>query len=87
METAPVLLERIFEPVGDALTPDAAQRIVDWRIDDETQQRIDELADKCNEGDLSSEEAAEYDRYLSAFDIVAILQAKSRTVLEQTSPR
>jgi len=87
MESASVLLERIFEPVGDLLTPDAAQRIVDWRIDNETQQRIDELADKSNEGTLSAEEAGEYDRYLSAFDIVAILQARSRTVLEESANR
>ncbi len=85
METAPVLLERIFEPVGDVLTPVAAKRIVNWRVDEETQRRIDELADKCNDGTQSSEEAAEYDRYLSAFDIMAVLQSKSRVVLEKSA--
>lgn len=83
MATAPVLLERIFEPVGEILTPQAAQRIVNWRVDEETQSRLDELADKCNEGNLTSEEMAEYDRFLVAFDLVAILQSQARAVLEQ----
>ncbi|MCG8451097.1 MAG: hypothetical protein MI725_16130 [Pirellulales bacterium] len=82
METAPVLLERIFEPVGDVLTPTAAKRIVAWEIDDDTQHRIDYLADKSNNGTLTTDEAAEYDRYLSAFDIVAVLQAQARAILK-----
>jgi hypothetical protein len=85
METAPVILERIFEPVGEVLTPAAARRIANWSIDNDTQRRIDELADKSNNGTLTTEEAAEYDSYLSAFDIVAILQSQARTVLEKSS--
>jgi len=85
METAPLILERIFQPVGDVLTPGAAERIVSWKIDAETQQRIDELADKSNNGTLTSDEVAEYDSYLSAFDIAAILQSQARTVLEQSA--
>ena len=85
METAPVILERIFEPVGQSLTPDSAQAIASWTIDADTQQRIDDLADKSNNGTLSNDEATEYDRYLSAFDIVAILQSQARAVLEKSA--
>lgn len=83
MATAPILLERIFEPVADILTPEAAQRIIDWQVDNETQSRLDELADRCNEGKLTPEEMAEYDRYLAAFDLVAIIQSQARDVLNQ----
>ncbi len=84
MATAPILLERIFEPVAEILTPEAAQRIVDWQVDKETQNRLDELADRCNEGRLTLEEMAEYDRYLAAFDLVAVLQSQARNVLNQS---
>lgn len=82
MTSAPAILDRLFDPIGELLTPESARRIVEWRIDEETQQRIDELADKCNEGTLTADEASQYDRYLAAFDIVAVMQAKGRAVIE-----
>ena len=50
--------------------------------DDETQQRIDELADKCNEGKLSPEERAEYQEFVSLFNLLTLLQARARSILE-----
>ena len=85
MSTAPYL-DRIFEPLQDILTVDTAQRIVDWRADEATQIRLDELADKCTEGSLSSAEREEYDAYVRAIDFIGILQAKARSVLKRQSP-
>jgi hypothetical protein len=85
MSTAPYL-DRIFEPLGDVLNVDAAQRIVDWRADEATQARLDELADKCTEGSLTSAEREEYDAYIRAIDFIGILQAKARSVLRQKAP-
>ncbi len=85
METAPVLLDRIFEPLCDVITPESAGKIVEWRADGKTQQRLDELGDKCNEGQLSSEERDEYDVYIRAIDFIGVLQAKARTVLHRTA--
>ena len=45
------------------------------------QARLDELADKCNEGELTEAERAEYDAYVDAIDVISILQAKARSVL------
>ncbi len=67
----------------DSFTPEVARRIVDLRADAQTQARLDELADKANEGKLSPEEESEYDNYLEAFHLVTILQAKARRVLDQ----
>ena len=83
METAPVLLERIFEPLCDVITLESAERIADWRADEKTQLRLDELGDKCNEGLLSSEEREEYDIYIQAIDFIGILQSKARTILRR----
>ena len=83
MVTAPVLLERIFEPLCDVITLESAERIADWRADETTQLRLDELGDKCNEGLLSAEEREEYDIYIQAIDFIGILQSKARTILRR----
>jgi hypothetical protein len=74
-------LDRLLEPVAKCLTADVARQIVELRLDFGTQARIDELADKANEGTLSPAERAEYEGYVEAIDIVSILQAKARKLL------
>ncbi len=74
-------LERFFEPLVQCLTQDVAQRIVDLRADDALQSRIDELASKANEGELSESEDAEYRAYVEGIDILGVLQAKARAIL------
>ena len=76
------LLERMVDPIGKALTPDAARAILAVRADDETQDRIDRLADQCTEGSLNSEERAEYQEFVSLFNLLALLQSRARSVLQ-----
>jgi hypothetical protein len=78
------LLDRFLDPFGAFLTPEVARRLVDFRVDEQTQARIDELADKCNEGQLTPAEREEYDTYISVIDFITVLQAKARTVVEQS---
>ena len=59
------------------------RRLVAWRADEETQRRLDELGDKCNEGELSTAEREEYEAYVQAIDFIGILQAKARAVLQR----
>jgi hypothetical protein len=82
MATANVL-DRIFDPIEDALTPETARRLVAWRADEATQQRLDELGDKSNEGELTEAEREEYETYVRAIEFIAILQAKARLVLQR----
>ncbi len=77
------VLDRILDPFTECLTPEVAKRVTDLRADAETQARIDELADKANEGQLSDEERSEYDKYREAFHFITILQAKARTLLDR----
>ena len=53
------------------------------QADAETQARVDDLADKANEGTLSDQEKAEYRQLVEAFDIITILQAKARSLLDK----
>jgi hypothetical protein len=80
MATA-TLLDRIFDPLGEVLTPESARRLVAWRADAETQRRLDELGDKSSEGALTPAEREEYETYVQAIEFIAILQAKARGVL------
>ena len=81
MTTSASLLERMVDPISRALTPQAAEEIVNLRADAETQRRIDELADKCNEGLLSNEEQAEYQDYIALFNVLTVLQTRARGIL------
>jgi hypothetical protein len=72
----------MVEPIGRVLTREAAAEILEVRADAETQRRIDELADKCNEGTLTVEESYEYQEFISLFNILTVLQARAQTLLD-----
>lgn len=55
--------------------------LIEYRAGPDVQARVDELADKCNEGELTDGERDEYDDYLRAFHLIEILQRKARRVL------
>jgi hypothetical protein len=74
------VLDTWLDPV---ITPDVARRLVALRASEELQARVIELGQKANEGLLTPKEREEYDAYISANDIVAILQAKARRVLKR----
>ena len=72
---------RLIEALAECLTIDAARKIVTLRADDASQQYIDELADKANQGTLTEDEKSEYDRCLAVFHFIAVMQAKARRIL------
>jgi hypothetical protein len=71
--------------VGNAMPLDYAREIVELRADPRDQARIDELADKCNEGVLTDADRDEYDDYLQAIHVIGILQRKAKRVLANNS--
>ena len=75
------VIDRILEPVTGSLTPEVAQRIVNARMDEETQAGLDELAEKADRSELSEEERAEYEDFVETIDLVGIIKAKARNVL------
>jgi hypothetical protein len=83
MSTAAVHLDRLLEPFADCLTPEVAAKVADLRADDATQARIDYLADRANDGQLTDAERDEYAGYLHAIDVIAVLQAKARAQLRR----
>ena len=84
MSTA-TYLNRILEPVTDALTPEMARLFVDMRPDAELQTHVDDLAKKANDGTITPEEDAEYKALIDAADLVAILQLKARRIMTRNA--
>jgi len=58
------VLDHFLDPFGALFTPEVAERVAAFRVDAATQARIDALADKCTEGQLTAAEGEEYDTYL-----------------------
>ena len=79
------ILERLLEPVSRSLNIEAARQLIKVKADSKTQARIDVLAQKCNEGDLTPTEKTEYERYVTAGTLIAILQARARFILSKNS--
>lgn len=77
------LITLLLNQVAGCLTPEVAQRIVQLRADPLTQARLDELATKCNEGQLSDAEQQEYEAGVEVIDFIAILQSKARLLLKK----
>jgi hypothetical protein len=75
--------ERVLAAVGQCLDQQSAEALLRLRADREMQGRIEELADKCTEGRLTSEERDEYEALIRVGNFVAILQAKARRLLAE----
>ena len=73
--------DRSTEPLFRILSREQIEQIVGFRADEALQDRIDELAGKCTEGELTEEERSEYDGYVRANSFVATMQMRARKVL------
>jgi hypothetical protein len=74
-------LDRLLDPLARRLTPASARALVGFRADPGTLARIAELAEKCNEGELTASERVEYEAYVRAGDLITVLQSKARRLL------
>ena len=79
------VLEELFDPVGECLTPEVASKLIAFRAPPRVQARIDQLADKCSDGALTPEQRSVYESYLRAINFIGVLEAKARRVLAEDS--
>lgn len=78
------VLDRFLDPVRDILSPEIARAIADLRADSITQLRIEDLAARHHERQLNPDELAEYEALVSASNVMAVLQAKARSVVDRS---
>ena len=81
MSTISLHLDRFLAPLAGCLSPEVAAKVASLRADEALQDRIDYLADRANEGLLTTAESDEYLGYLHAIDVIAVPQAKARALL------
>lgn len=65
-------------PIFALLTPEQTQKLAQLQGDPSTAERLAELAEKSNEGELTSAERAEYEAYIEANNLLGVLQAEAR---------
>jgi len=75
-------LDRVLDPLAECLNAEAARRVLTLSIDPEIQARVQTLAERANEGELTPGERSEYLSYVEAADLLAIFKLKARRHLE-----
>jgi hypothetical protein len=71
-------LDQLLNPSTGWLTAVSAQKLIDWKVNDELRTRIEELGQKANRGTLTADEDAEYRAYLDDAELISLMQAKAR---------
>lgn len=74
--------DRGVRPLMQIVLPERAEAVIDFRADPALQERINELAEKSTEGQLTEAEKSEYAGYVRANKFVAILQQHARRLIE-----
>ena len=71
-------LEKFVDHLTRGFTPELAKHFAELpKPNPELQARLDDLAAKANEGSLSPEETAEYDKFVEYMDFVACMRLKA----------
>jgi hypothetical protein len=70
-------------PIFSILTVDQTKRLAELEGDPSLADRMAELAEKANEGKLSPSDREEYEAYIEANNLLAVLQAEARYRLTQ----
>ena len=85
MDQATLGLAKILDPVVACFTREVAQQVAALQASPEVAARLAALAEKCHAGLLTPEETTEYDAYLRAMDLLAVLQHQARALLARPS--
>jgi hypothetical protein len=72
--------DRGVRPMLEIVLPEKADAVIGFRADPELQARIEELAQKSTEGNLTEDERAEYSGYVRANKFVAILKRQAQQI-------
>ena len=77
MSVETIAFEKGVEPLMRLVFPEKLDEVLAYRPDEELQQRIDDLASKCNEAELTGSEREEYEGYVRANKFLAILRRQA----------
>ena len=72
--------DRGVRPMLEIVLPGKADSVIGFQADPDLQARIEELAQKSTEGELTEDERAEYAGYVRANKFVAILKRQAQQI-------
>jgi hypothetical protein len=77
--------DRGVRPMLELVLPEKVDVVIGFRADPKLQARIEELARKSTEGELTEDERAEYAGYVRANKFVAILKRQAQQLANYRS--
>lgn len=79
------MLGMFVDHLTQGFTPELARHFAELpKPAPEFQAHLDSLAEKANEGNLTPEEARQYDKYVEYMDFVALVRLKARSRISNT---
>ena len=79
----PGIWARLMQNPGGELLPEAAEYLLSIRFADSDVDRMRQLAERSETGELTDEERAEFDSYLHVGNLLAVIQSKARLALRR----
>ncbi len=84
--TEAAILGRLMQARDGGMSRDVAEYLLSIDFDADDTERMNALAERAREGNLTTEEAAELDSYLNVGSLLSILQSKARRLLKSERP-
>ena len=81
--TEAAILARVIESDPSAITADVARYLLSMQLQRADEERVDELSAKARAGSLTEPEAQELDSYLHIGRLLAVMQSRARTSLNE----
>ena len=76
-------LEGLLDPLASSLAPSALRRIMEFQNSPQVQARVDYLAKRANDGELTPDEDAEYEALIDGAELITILKLKAKRLLAE----
>ncbi len=71
------IADSLLESAAQCLDDESVRALGELQLADTAKSKLDLLPQKANEGELTEEEAREYDRFIELGDIIATLRLKA----------
>jgi hypothetical protein len=81
VSSSPPLVEALADSMAACLDAPSLQAIAGLQLDPVIQARLDALADKANEGQITAEERAEYQAFIGISEFLGLAQLRARARL------
>ena len=75
----------VISPERQDMAVPEANVVLRWSFNDDAKARMEELANRNGQGELTGAERAELEAYINVGQVIGILQAKARLSLKHSS--